>query len=244
VDRFAAADRSDVMTDLDARKQQAAEAALEYVRSGMVLGLGTGSTAGRLLAPLAERLRDGRLRDIVGVPTSERTAAQAHGLGIPLATLEQRPQIDLAIDGADEIDPALNLIKGLGGALLREKIVAASAARFVVIADESKLVGQLGTRAPLPVEVVGFGLPLATRRLAELGCTPQVRRAADGTPFRTDEGHAILDCHFAGIADAFVLNAAINAIPSVVEHGLFIRMATIALIAGTAGVSTIVRAAE
>jgi ribose 5-phosphate isomerase A len=229
------------MTSPDVYKQRAADHALQYVQSGMVLGLGTGSTAGRLLAPLAERLRDGRLRDIVGVPTSERTTAIARQLGIPLASLAERPRLDLAIDGADEIDPSLNLIKGLGGALLREKIVAASAERFIVVADESKLVGQLGTRAPLPVEIVEFGLPLAARRLAELGCAPELRRSADGSPFRTDEGHAILDCAFPGIADAMALNAAINAIPGVVEHGLFIGMASVALIAGAAGVSTMIR---
>jgi ribose 5-phosphate isomerase A len=231
------------VTSLDIYKQQAANHALQYIQSGMVIGLGTGSTASRLLAPLAERLRDGRLRDIVGVPTSERTAAIARELGIPLATLAEQPRLDLAIDGADEVDPSLNLIKGLGGALLREKIVAASAERFMVIADDSKLVGQLGTRAPLPVEIVAFGLPLAARRLAELGCTPVLRRSADGSPFRTDEGHAILDCTFSGIADAVALNAAINAIPGVVEHGLFIGMASVALIAGASGVATMIRPA-
>lgn len=229
------------MSDLESHKRHAAEHALQYVRSGMALGLGSGSTATLLLAPLAERLRDGRLRDIVGVPTSETTAALCRQLDIPLATLEQRPHLDLAIDGADEIDPALNLIKGLGGALLREKIVAASARQFIVIADESKLVAQLGARAPLPVEVIAFGLPLARRRLADLGCHPELRRTGDGAPLRTDEGNVILDCRFARIADASALNAAINAIPSVVEHGLFIGMASIALVGGPRGVATMVR---
>jgi ribose 5-phosphate isomerase A len=229
------------MSDRDTFKQQAAEQALQYIQSGMALGLGSGTTANRLLRPLAERLRDGRLRDIVGVPTSERTAAQCRELGIPLTTLDQQPRLDLAIDGADEIDPALNLIKGLGGALLREKIVEASASRLVVIADDSKLVAQLGTQAPLPVEIIFFGLPLATRRLTELGCRPELRRGSDGQPFCTDEGNVILDCHFAGIADAGALNAAINAIPSVVEHGLFIGMASVALVAGPRGVTTMVR---
>ena len=230
------------MSNLDSFKQQVAEHALEYVESGMVLGLGTGSTASHLVRALAARLREGRLRDIVGVPTSESTAALAQQLGITLATLDQRPRLDLAIDGADEIDPALNLIKGLGGALLREKIVESSADRFIVISDETKLVSQLGTRAPLPVEVIAFGLALASRRLADLGGTPELRRAPDGSPFRTDEGNLILDVRFAGIADAPALNAAINAIPSVVEHGLFIGMASIALVAGAAGVTTMVRA--
>jgi ribose 5-phosphate isomerase A len=232
------------MTNLDLFKQQAAEHAVEYIQSGMTLGLGSGSTAVRLLRPLAERLRDGRLRDVVGVPTSEATAELARQLDIPLTTLEQRPRLDLAIDGADEIDPALNLIKGLGGALLREKIVAASADRMIVIADETKLVAQLGTRAPLPIEVVEFGLPLATRRLAELGGAPTLRRTAGGAVFRTDEGNVILDCRFAGIADAAALNAAINAIPSIVEHGLFIGMASVTLVGGAAGIATMVRPAD
>lgn len=224
-------------------KRQAAEAALARVQSGMVLGLGTGSTAKYVLYGLAERLRDGRLRAIVGVPTSEATAALGRELGIAIVTLDERPRLDLAIDGADEIDPQLNLIKGLGGAMLREKIVEASAAEFVVIADESKLVAQLGTRAPLPVEVIEFGIALATRRLAELGATPALRRHADGAPTRTDEGNLILDCAFAGIADARALNTAVRAIPGVVEHGLFIDLATAAIIAGPGGIATMVRGA-
>src|SRR5215212_6452552 len=229
------------MADFELFKRQAAEHALQYVQSGMTLGLGTGSTATHMLHVLAEALRDGRLRDIVGVPTSDAIGALARQLGVPTATLDERPQLDLALDGADEIDPSLNLIKGLGGALLREKIVAASADRFIVLADQTKLVAQLGTRAPLPVEVVAFGLPLATRRLAELGGVPTLRRSADGSAFRTDEGHVILDCRFNGIADAAALNAALNAIPSVVEHGLFVGMATLALVGGPAGVATMVR---
>jgi ribose 5-phosphate isomerase A len=229
------------MADLEIFKRQAAEHALAYIQSGMILGLGTGSTAVHMLRVLAEALRDGRLRDVVGVPTSDAIGALAQQLGVPIATLDERPRLDLALDGADEIDPALNLIKGLGGALLREKIVETSADRFIVLADETKLVAQLGTRVPLPVEVVQFGLPLATRRLSELGGTPSLRRAADGSLFRTDEGNVILDCRFPGIADSAALNAAINAIPSVVEHGLFVGMATVALVVGAAGVTTMVR---
>jgi ribose 5-phosphate isomerase A len=232
------------MANLELYKQQAAENALRYIQSGMVIGLGTGSTAKYLLQALAQQLHDGRLRDIVGVPTSEAVAALARQLGIPLTTLEQQPRLDVALDGADEIDPALNLIKGLGGALLREKIVAASAERFIIIADETKPVPQLGTRARLPVEAVVFGLPLVSRRLAELGSTPALRQAADGSIFRTDEGHVILDCQFAGIPDAAALNAAIHAIPGVVEHGMFIGMASVALVAGAAGVATLLPAAQ
>ena len=224
------------MMTTDEYKRQAAERALDLVQSGMVLGLGSGSTATAMLYALAERLTDGRLRDIVGVPTSERTAALARSLGIPLTTLEQRPQLDLALDGADEVDPALTLIKGLGGALLREKIIAASARRFVVIADDSKRVSQLGTRAPLPVELVAFGLPLCQRRLTELGCRPSLRLAADGSVFRTDEGHVILDCQFERITQPYELAAAIAAIPGVAGHGLFVGMATVAILAGAQGV--------
>jgi len=231
------------MTNLDAYKQQAAERALEYVQSGMALGMGSGSTARHVVAGLAARLRDGRLRDVVGVPTSEATAALARELSIPLATLEERPQLDLAIDGADEVDPALNLIKGLGGALLREKIVAASARRFVVVVDETKIVARLGTRAPLPVEVIAFGLPLCRRRLAELGCEPALRLTAGGSVYRTDEGNVILDCRFTTLADAQALSAAINTIPGVVEHGLFVGMADVVLVAGAGGVATMIRPA-
>jgi ribose 5-phosphate isomerase A len=232
------------MITLDTYKQQAAEQALGYVESGMVIGLGTGTTARHLVNGLAARLRDGRLRDVVGVPTSDATASQARALGIAIATLDQHPQLDLAIDGADEIDPALNLIKGLGGALLREKIVAASAERFVVIADDSKLVERLGTRAPLPIEVIAFGRPLVERRLLGLGCTPALRLAADGSPFRTDEGNLILDCRFAEMRDPDALSAAIHAIPGVVGHGLFIGMAAIVVVVGARGLATMVRASE
>ena len=229
------------MTDLDIFKQQAAEHVLDYVQSGVALGLGTGSTAKHVLRGLAARLRDGRLRDIVGVPTSEETAALARELGVPLVTLADRPRLDLAIDGADEIDPALNAIKGLGGALLREKIVAASAERFLLVGDETKLVPRLGTRAPLPVEVIPFGLPLCERRLAALGCVPALRRAAGGEPFSTDEGNQILDCRFEAIDDAPALAAAIKAIPGVVEHGLFLGLAELAVVGGAGGVRTVTR---
>jgi ribose 5-phosphate isomerase A len=227
------------MTDLDAYKQQAAEYVLDYVQSGMALGLGTGSTAKHVLRGLAARLYDGRLRDVVGVPTSEETAALARELGIALVTLAERPQIDLALDGADEIDPALNAIKGLGGALLREKIVAASAERFILVGDATKLVPRLGMRAPLPVEVIPFGVPLCERRLAALGCVPTLRRAAGGDPFCTDQGNVILDCRFDAIDDALSLAAAISAIPGVVEHGLFLGMAAQAVVAGPSGVRVI-----
>lgn len=228
------------MSDLEQFKRRAAEQALESVHSGMALGLGTGSTARYVVQGLAERLRDGRLSDIIAVPTSEATATLARELGVALTTLDERPQLDMAIDGADEIDPQLNLIKGLGGALLREKIVAASAAQLIIVADATKIVGVLGERASLPVEVIPFALPLCTRRLRELGAEPTLRRTPAG-PFRTDEGNVILDCRWSSIADAPSLGVAIHAIPGVVEHGLFVGMASKALIAGPGGVATMVR---
>ncbi len=224
------------MTDEDRYKQQAAERALDYVQSGMRLGLGTGSTASFLLHGLADRLRDGRLHDIVGVPTSEMTTSLAQQLGIPLVTLAECPQLDLALDGADEIDPYLDLIKGLGAALLREKIVAASAARFFVIGSESKCVTELGVRTHLPVEVILFAVPLCERRLAALGSRPVLRRTADGNPLCTDEGHVILDCRFESIPDAHALSEAIMMIPGVVGHGLFVGMVERAIVAGPSGV--------
>lgn len=229
------------MADIEQQKQQAAEQALSYVRDGMVLGLGSGSTATYMLIGLGERLRDGRLRDISGAPTSEETAALARKQGIPLVTLDQQPQLDLALDGADEVDPDLNLIKGLGGALLREKIVASCASQFVVFADDRKQVPVLGTRSPLPVEIVPFAQTPVTRRLAALGCEPVVRRRADGSTLITDEGNLILDCHFDTIPDPHALDAAIHTIPGVVEHGLFLGMATLVLLAGANGVTTLRR---
>lgn len=223
----------------DIYKQQAANAALDLIHSGMTLGLGTGSTATYLLYGIARGLHDGRLRNIVGVPTSERTAQLALHLGIPLTNLADHPVLDLALDGADEIDPALGLIKGMGGALLREKIVAAAASCFVVMADASKCVPQLGYRTPVPVEVVPFAAPLCSRHLAALGATVVVRRGEEGAPFRTDEGHIILDSSFGLIADPPVLARAIRDIPGVVEHGLFLSMASLAVIAGPDGVRTI-----
>lgn len=217
-------------------RQRAAERALDYVENGMAIGLGTGSTASFMLRGLAERLVAGRLQRIAGVPTSEQTAALARELGIPLTTLDQHPSLDLALDGADEIDPQLRLIKGLGGAMLREKIVAASAERFIVMASVSKRVSRLGERSPLPVEVVAFGMPLCVRRLMALGGEPTLRRDRSGAPFVTDEGHLILDCHFGVIADPEALAASISAIPGVVAHGLFLGMASLAVIAGPDGV--------
>jgi ribose 5-phosphate isomerase A len=225
-----------VTVDLEPLKHDAAEAAIEAeVRSGMVLGLGTGSTAAWLLEGLARRLSEGAMSEIAGVPTSERTAQRCRELGIPLVDLERRPSLDLAIDGADEIAPDLSLIKGLGGAHLREKVVARSAERFVVVADETKLVSRLGERAAVPVEVIPFARPLCERLLVADGWRPLLR-GDDNGPWITDEGNLILDCHRDDWGDPFRLAAGLHEIPGVVEHGLFLGMTAAAYVAGADGV--------
>jgi ribose 5-phosphate isomerase A len=225
-----------VTVDLEPLKRDAAEAAIEAeVRSGMVLGLGSGSTAAWMLEGLARRRSEGALSGIAGVPTSERTATRCRELGIPLIELARRPSLDLAIDGADEIAPDLSLIKGLGGAHLREKVVARSAERFVVVADETKLVSRLGERAPVPVEVIPFARPLCERLLVADGWRPTLRGEGDG-PWITDEGNLILDCRRDGWGDPSRLAAGLHEIPGVVEHGLFLGMAAAAYVACMDGV--------
>jgi ribose 5-phosphate isomerase A len=225
----------------DALKKQAAEAALAQVRAGMKLGLGTGSTAAHFIDGLAERVHAGL--DVIGVPTSEQTARQATQAGIELATLDDIPRLDLTVDGADEIGPGLVLIKGGGGALLREKIIAYASGRMLVIADETKVVDSLGA-FPLPIEVVSFGLA-ATRIAIEttagrLGLAGSLTlRQRDGRTFQTDSGNFILDALFGPISDPQALASALAAIPGVVEHGLFIGLAGSALVAGTGGVREI-----
>lgn len=228
------------MTDQDAMKRQAAEAAVAEVQDGMVLGLGTGSTAALAVEALAVRVRQG-LR-VVGVPTSERTAAQAGSLGIPLATLGEQPRLDLTIDGADEVHTGtLDLIKGLGGALLREKIVAASGPRMTVIVDAGKLVQTLGSRVRLPVEVVRFGWQSTLERLRDAGADPALRGGA-GDPFVTDGGNHIADCAFPGIPDPAALHARLKSLVGVVETGLFIGMATRVIVGTPAGPKVMERA--
>ncbi|HUN40671.1 MAG TPA: ribose-5-phosphate isomerase RpiA [Acetobacteraceae bacterium] len=224
----------------DDQKRAAAQAAVELVQNGMVVGLGTGSTAAFAIDALAERVRQGL--QIIGIPTSEHSAAQARTGGIPLGTLEEHHRIALTIDGADEIARgSLNLIKGLGGALLREKIVAAASERLVIVADSEKLVDRLGTGTPVPVEVVPFGWQTTAERLARLGADPVLRRDATGQPFHTDGGNLILDCGFGPIADAAALEPALSHVVGVVESGLFIGMAEMALVAGDAGVQHLTR---
>ena len=219
-------------------KRDAAAGALDFVRPGMRLGLGTGSTARPFVALLGERVRAGL--DVVAVPTSEATRLQAEDCGIRLTTLDETPELDLTVDGADEIGPDLTLIKGGGGALLREKIVAAASARMVVIADSSKWVATLG-KFPLPIEVVPFGLGATERAVAAtIKATGNsgaltLRRDRDGHAFVTDGGHFILDAALGTIADPRSLAGRLTAIPGVVEHGLFIGLATVAVIAGPEG---------
>ncbi|MDX2270589.1 MAG: ribose 5-phosphate isomerase A [Cyanobacteriota bacterium] len=220
----------------DQLKQMAARAAADQVQSGMVVGLGTGSTAAFAVSAIAERIQQEGIT-VMGVPTSIRTAEQAQSLGIPLATLEEQPHLDLAIDGADEIElGSLNLIKGAGGALLREKLVEASADRLIIIADASKKVEQLGTRFALPVEIVRFGWKSTYNRVAALGCQPTLRLTAAGDPFITDEQHYILDCQFGAMAHPAQIADALKGTVGVIEHGLFIGMAHQAIIATSDGI--------
>ena len=228
--------------DIDQQKLAAAERALDFIEGGMRLGLGTGSTAAKLVDLLGVRVGQGL--DVICVPTSEATHNQAKALGIPLTTLDDQPQLDLTIDGADELDSRLRLIKGGGGALLREKIVAAASSRMLVITDASKQVESLG-KFPLPVEVISFGLA-ATRAHIEtqaraLGCDGDIvlRMAGGGEPFATDSGNAILDCSFGRIPEPEDLAAALAGIPGVVEHGLFIGLADTAIVGGPDGVNVI-----
>lgn len=217
-------------------KQQAARRALDFVRSGMVLGLGTGSTTGYFVDLLGQRLKTGELQGIVGVPTSEGTAQRARALGIPLTTLFDHPALDVAVDGADEVDPDFNLIKGLGRACLREKIVEIHARRFVVIVDESKLVARLG-RGPLPVELVQFEAATNVRWLNSLGCRAEQWLEEDGSPVVTDNGNFLARCYFPnGIPDVPALADTLANRPGIVEHGLFLNMANDVIVAGSEGV--------
>jgi len=216
---------------LDQEKQLAAGAAVQLVEQGSIVGLGSGSTATYALECLAERVRGGL--KIQGIPTSQKIKQLAEQMHIPLTTLEEHPQVDIDIDGADEIDPQLNLIKGGGGALLREKIIASASRRFVVVAQSTKQVARLG-KFPLPVEVIPFAQTLVKARIEALGAKVTLRQYAYGNPFVTDEGHHILDCAFGAIRDPAGLAQNLCAMPGVVEHGLFIGMAEIALI-GKAG---------
>jgi ribose 5-phosphate isomerase A len=228
-------------------KKQAALQALQYVEDGMLLGLGSGSTTAYFIDLLGEKLKAGELYGITGVPTSEETLRQARESGIPVTSLSETfrgsgpPSLDLAVDGADEIDPKLNLIKGLGRALLREKVIEMHARRFVVIADESKVVEQLG-RGPLPVEILPFEHLVQVRWLSSLGCRAELWLEADRSPVLTDNGNYLARCWFeSGIPDPYALARTLTDRPGVVEHGLFLDMASLAVVAGPGGIQIMER---
>jgi len=231
---------------LDELKRQAAAVALEQVRDGMKLGLGTGSTAKHFVELLGAKVQGGL--QVVGVPTSEVTRADAERCGVPLTTLDQVDRLDITVDGADEIDPALDLIKGGGGALLREKIVAAASGRMIVIADDSKMVDTLG-RFPLPIEVIPFGLAATQRAIGQaiavcgIAGELKLRSGKDGHAFVTDGGHWIVDAHLGRIPEAPRLAGLLSVIPGVVEHGLFIGIASSVILAGSQGIRIIERPA-
>ena len=223
----------------------AGRAAALSVASGMRLGLGTGSTVAHFLEHLGARMARGELSGVVGVPTSVRTEKAARRLGIALAALEEVGTLDLTVDGADEVEPGLDLVKGLGGALLREKMVAQSSARMLVIVDDSKLVGRLGEIAPVPVEVVPFGHASHMGWLKDLGAEPRVRDGSNGRPYRTDNGNLIVDCRFpGGIEDPAGLERRLARRAGVVESGLFLEMATEAVVAGAGGVRRMKRGVQ
>jgi ribose 5-phosphate isomerase A len=211
----------------EAEKENAGRAAAKLVRDGDVVGLGTGSTAYFTVIALGERVKAGL--KIVGIPTSVKTADLARSVGIPLTTLDEHPEIDITIDGADEIDPQLRMIKGGGGALLREKVVASASKKMVVITDSAKAVPVLG-RFPLPVEVIAFARAVVEKKIVALGGSPRLRAKPDGSPYITDNGNQILDCSFGKIADPPALALSLSNIPGIVEHGLFIDLASIALV--------------
>lgn len=212
----------------DQEKEAAARASLRFVEDGQVVGLGTGSTAAYFIQLLGEQVKNGL--KIRGIPSSERSREQAARLGIPLTTLDECQEIDVTVDGADEVDPQLRLIKGGGGALLREKIVASATKNYVIIADETKRVPVLG-RFPLPVEVIKFAQAVVKKKIEALGAAVELRQGTDGKPYLTDENNHILDCRFGQIPDADGLARRLNDMPGIVEHGLFIGLASIVLVA-------------
>jgi ribose 5-phosphate isomerase A len=230
------------MADSEALKRAVAERAIGWIEDGMIVGLGSGSTVRHLLDVIAERRAEGELRSIIGVPTSEETRERAERLRIPLSDLAAHPRLDVALDGADEFDPSLDLIKGLGGALLREKLVAVASDSFIALVDESKRVDRLGTKAPVPVEIDAFGAGIQYDFLRSLGGEAKIRTVAGGRPRVTDGGHLIMDCHFPeGIADAEAIALELDRRPGVMEHGLFLRMTDRVLVAGQAGVVVLER---
>jgi ribose 5-phosphate isomerase A len=216
-------------------KKQAAEAAVELVQSGMVLGLGHGSTVQFALEALGAKIKDSQLKNIIGIPCSKQTEAEARRLGIPLADFNDHASIDLTLDGADEVDPDLNLIKGGGGALLREKIVAQASRREVIMIDESKLSEKLGSRVPLPIEVAQFGWVRQQAFIAALGGKATLRVDTNGKPVLSDQGNYLLDCNFGPIEDLHALARSLEARSGILEHGLFLGLASDVIVAGAKG---------
>ena len=227
--------------EVEELKRRAAEQAAALVESGMVVGLGFGSTAVYAVRRIAVRLAEGELQDILGIPTTRSVEAEASALGIPLTTLEAHPRIDLTLDGADEVDPRLDVIKGGGGALLREKIVAQASRRLIIVVDERKLSSRLGSRAALPVEVLPFGWSSQVAYLESLGAEVSRRSLPDGSPFATDQGNWILDCQFGPLQDPAALAAGLQARAGILEHGLFLGLATEVMVAGAGGVRLLTR---
>jgi ribose 5-phosphate isomerase A len=224
------------MTSNDALKQQAAEYAVRSIQSDMIIGLGHGTTAIWAVRKIAQLIQSGTLRNVLGIPCSVLVEAEARELGIPLTTLEEHPSIDLTIDGADEVAPDLNIIKGGGGALMREKIVAQASKREIIIVDETKVVPALGTHWAVPVEVIPFGYGSQMDYLKSLGADVKIRQGSGGNPFKTDQGNLILDCNFGPITDPGTLADKIKRRTGIVEHGLFIGLATEIIIASADGI--------
>jgi ribose 5-phosphate isomerase A len=224
----------------DQLKAAAAETAAAQLHDGMIVGLGTGSTAAFAIDAIGKRVAQGL--KIIGVPTSQRTTQQATALGIPLAPVEEHEWIDVTIDGADEVElGTLNLIKGRGGALLREKIVASSTRKLIIVVDESKIVTRLGSHDPIPVEVVSFGWQTTERRLQRIGGNPILRYKSDGSVFLTDGGHYILDCKFGPLPESLDTERKLNDTVGVVEHGMFLGMTGMVIVGGVNGIQILER---
>jgi ribose 5-phosphate isomerase A len=224
------------MSWVEEAKRRAAEAAAQHVESGTVIGLGTGSTAKHLIQIIGSSLSSGTLTNVIGVPTSNQTASEAENAGVPLATLNEYPELDLGIDGADQIDAKLDVVKGGGGALLREKIVASACKTYIIIADDRKLTDRLGDGFPLPIEVLPFSATPAMTRVTALGASVKLRKRNESEPFVTDNGNHILDADFGGISDPGWLDGELKTIPGVLETGLFLGYADFAYVAGRDGV--------
>lgn len=222
--------------DANQLKKQAAEYATQFIQSGMIIGLGAGSTAILALRRIADMLRTGELKDVYGIPCSRIIEAEAIQLGIPLTTLEEHPVIEVTIDGADEVDPQLNLIKGGGGALVREKIVAQATRREIIVVDESKLSPALGTHWAVPVEVLPFGYGSQQRYLESLGAQIKIRNRADGTRFTSDQGNIVVDANFGAMSDPQVVAAKLDARTGIIGHGMFLGLATDVIVAGVDGI--------